>query len=910
MKFNDICTSKPCAEIFKNINEFSEKLLKDYNDKIEELGFIFEEKDIFDFVWGTINLSAIEISLIDSPIIQRLRNIQQLGFANYVYCNADYSRFAHTIGVIEVAGRIADVITKRLNSQNSIMTKTVRLAAIFHDTGHLFFSHTSEKFFSNNRNFPKNDKITKALTYFNEQISKRSALHEMLSVMIVNSDEVRRLLKLTACKSGKSRAEDEKNVRRYIEYISGLIVGIAIDKDMLPYSTIIKGAIDADRLDYLLRDSATTKVPLAVDIARLINKITVVDFHEYVPSEVWQDTAEENKPYKVMAIQFSAQRLVWQLSMARLVLYQSIYFHHKKLTAEAMFRKVCEKIFPLLPPKKCNLAYIMSLSDQAMGEYFQDVVVPQELRKKKQFIEAKEIMTRIRDRNLYKRVASFSQDVFSLNDPIYETFVIDIIEDHFSNIHKLFIKVLTNEYYTILDTLGKERPDKKPVFMFIEANWQTETGADIPIHVGNGPYKMASDVFKETPAIGEENRQKQYYLVTDQQDRMPVYLALEKVLFTQHKLQINESASTCAKFTLEVLHDEKINLLEKNYYNDCLKLLPNKIFKRFYDERMFSEVVNKFQTFSGTGDSKITSDSLNSYLKQYLDITCTKNDIKLLLDGILRLLRNGTFIDRKLFTQDAAKLMKKILKKKYKKRYMVMLGGLFDSANHLAYNFNDIKETRDFVFASPLTEVLTKINNAESCISFFDDGAYSGRQAVSIFQELMGVPIEERATKETHGKKLSEKEKEKLKASHVILAYICFNTNSKEYIFRELKKLGICNVEIEYVHELLIKVFDSQEDIFKSSRQLSIVKKYLREIGCALLKSSKIEKDGTYSERWNEKRVRDSALGYNDAQQVVVSENNIPTYSLTALWQNGTFNGHEWRGLFQRTEKSNNSANK
>lgn len=52
---------------------------------------------------------------MDSPLLQRLRRIHQLGLASSVYCNADSSRFSHTIGVTEVADRMVQVIRKRLN---------------------------------------------------------------------------------------------------------------------------------------------------------------------------------------------------------------------------------------------------------------------------------------------------------------------------------------------------------------------------------------------------------------------------------------------------------------------------------------------------------------------------------------------------------------------------------------------------------------------------------------------------------------------------------------------------------------------------------------------------------------------------------------------------------------------------
>ena len=61
--------------------------------------------------------------------------------------------------------------------------------------------------------------------------------------------------------------------------------------------------------------------------------------------------------------------------------------------------------------------------------------------------------------------------------------------------------------------------------------------------------------------------------------------------------------------------------------------------------------------------------------------------------------------------------------------------------------------------------------------------------------------------------------------------------------------------------------------------------------------------NGEFKPRWDEKRVTDAALGYNDAQQFVVFSTNIPTYSITPFWANGRLGDREWVGLFQRTNK-------
>ena len=907
MRFIDIVKSDECKAIYEGINKFSTACLKTYNDEIESLGFNSKSKDIFDIVWGTVELSAVEISLIDSPLIQRLRNIRQLGFAHYVYCNADYSRFAHTIGVVEVAGRMSRVVTRNLKqaipNSKFDMPEVVRLAAVFHDCGHMFYSHVSEKFFTSNKNYKYSKEVTRALTFFNEQISTRAALHEMLSVMVVNSDEVFRFFRLTSKYLEKSKVLDDHYIELLIEYISGLIVGTAVDKSVLPYSMIIKGAIDADRMDYLSRDSCTTRVPLAVDIGRLINKVTVVKIDNYQPSQVWSDHTSDDHPYQSMAVQYSAQRLIGQLSMARTILYQSIYFHHKKLTAEDMFRKACENIFQFMEEKAFDFSYIMSLNDQALSEYAFEAIIPQKFHNDSRYNEAKEIVIRIRNRNLYKRVACFSQDVVDqVPNYIYEDFVANIIENPFSKRYSEFLKQLTKEYRALLSLIKKRDLPHDPIFMFIEANWKSEMTDDIPIDFGNAPYKMSSQVYKETPSFGEENQQKQYYLVTDQNDRDLVYVAFERVLYLYYNIRIQEGSSTCSKFTSEQLAKTKRKLFELDYYKETLSLLPDRIVEQLYDFKLFQAVVSKYQSYNGVRNSKVTKKSLTSFLRQFLLAQCDKNEIKYLLNGVLRLLTEATYIDRDFFAKNVSSLMEKILKKQYENNFLVKLGGAFDSANRLTYYFNDVPKKSEFRFVENIRDTLKIANNPESCIVFFDDGAYSGKQVVSIFQELMGVPAAERETNEVHTTELDEESKELIKSTHIILAYICFNKNSEQVILKKLDELGICNVEIIYEQDLSKKIFAEDNSVFTQLQQREIVEKFLREIGYQVQKSSKCP-DGSFKERWNEERIKNSALGYNDAQQMVIFEFNVPTYTLTPFWQNGKYYDSAWRGLFQRTEK-------
>ena len=76
------------------------------------------------------------------------------------------------------------------------------------------------------------------------------------------------------------------------------------------------------------------------------------------------------------------------------------------------------------------------------------------------------------------------------------------------------------------------------------------------------------------------------------------------------------------------------------------------------------------------------------------------------------------------------------------------------------------------------------------------------------------------------------------------------------------------------------------------------------QIGLQILTS--VKKEGEfYKEGWSSERVEHGALGYNDAQQFVIVEASVPTYTITAFWlENGIFKNKPWNPLFARTDKS------
>ena len=116
--------------------------------------------EIRDPIHNFVRLDSDERLVLNSGPIQRLRHIHQLAMSYLVYPGATHKRFEHSLGVMELAGRVFDVMTADDNIHSTVRVvvpeiarsdsrdywrKVMRMAALCHDIGHLPFSHAAEK---------------------------------------------------------------------------------------------------------------------------------------------------------------------------------------------------------------------------------------------------------------------------------------------------------------------------------------------------------------------------------------------------------------------------------------------------------------------------------------------------------------------------------------------------------------------------------------------------------------------------------------------------------------------------------------------------------------------------------------------------------------------------------------------
>ncbi len=202
---------------------------------------------IIDPIYGHVAISKLEQLIINTPEMARLRRIQQLGLADLAFPGANHTRFEHSVGTLFMADKIA----KALGLTHEEISK-VRMAALLHDVGHCAFSHVIESILKRN---PSYQPVLNGKNFMN---------HEMFTKFIIaNSFHIMPEI---------AEHADASFFQEVSRIATGDIEGVP-----KPYlSQIISNDIDADRIDFLLRDSYHTGVSFGlVDVDQIIGSMSL-----------------------------------------------------------------------------------------------------------------------------------------------------------------------------------------------------------------------------------------------------------------------------------------------------------------------------------------------------------------------------------------------------------------------------------------------------------------------------------------------------------------------------------------------------------------------------------------------------------------------------------------------------------
>lgn len=249
-----------------------------------------EERRVRDPIHGFIRLSGDEADIVETPVFQRLRGIRQLAMANMVYPGALHTRFDHTLGVFHVTGLLCDVF--KFSDEDR---RLVKLSALVHDLGHGPFSHVSEGALEL---FADREKLKERLKGDNA-----AKIHELLTQDLLYSDE-----DLTHLIGGST--------------ISKIVSLLSHGYGEPILRSVVSGPLDADKQDYLLRDTYFCGVKYGIfDMQQLHREL---------------QTEEDPTQGKQLMISADGVHALEQFVLAKYYLTAQVYSHRVRLITDHM----------------------------------------------------------------------------------------------------------------------------------------------------------------------------------------------------------------------------------------------------------------------------------------------------------------------------------------------------------------------------------------------------------------------------------------------------------------------------------------------------------------------------------------------------------------------------------------------
>ena len=296
-----------------------------------------KEKIIRDNIHGYIKLTKLESEIIQLPVFNRLHRIRQSSFAFMVYPTAQGTRFAHSIGTMKVASDIAEEILKNLSydDKKSILgdmherefVEIARLAGLLHDIGHGPFSHTSERILAEAlKKVSPND--------YNEgcNLWRRSdfPVHEFYTYKLIQ----------------KGQDLSDLLPSNYKEILGDVITHKSSSSNIRQEALnllqqIITSQLDADKMDYLLRDAYTSGVSYGlIDIQRIILSMRIVS---------------TNSGYR-LAVLDRGLSAVEDMVDARFKMYKWLYHHHMKVLMDVLLEMAIDTLVKekILEPRELH----------------------------------------------------------------------------------------------------------------------------------------------------------------------------------------------------------------------------------------------------------------------------------------------------------------------------------------------------------------------------------------------------------------------------------------------------------------------------------------------------------------------------------------------------------------------------
>ena len=243
---------------------------------------------IRDPLWNNIRIDGPFLRLADTPVVQRLRYVRQLGLAHLVYPGATHSRFEHALGAFHLANRTLRRFQEAgmLDGMPSDEAAVVAAAALLHDVGHYPFSHALEEI--------------------------GAMHHEAVAEPMITGGEVAAILRSEIAADAPER-----------------VFALMRGESASPLQGLISGSLDLDKTDYLKRDALMCGVPYGeIDVDRLLHALVIVQ--------------DPHLGHATVGVLEKALSALESLLFAKYQMYRNVYWHHAVRSPTAMYKRLVD----------------------------------------------------------------------------------------------------------------------------------------------------------------------------------------------------------------------------------------------------------------------------------------------------------------------------------------------------------------------------------------------------------------------------------------------------------------------------------------------------------------------------------------------------------------------------------------
>lgn len=280
-------------------------------------------KYVHDPIHGSIVIDGPFLDIMGRHEVQRLHSIKQLGLGNMVFPGANHTRFEHSIGVYHLAGRMCDVL--ELDQDD---TMALKAAGLLHDICHPPFSHTLEELMERITEKDHMDLARELIfgtmpTFMGRDADLFGGTEPIATILEANGISAREVCDLIAFPTSElgGISSGQMGLDSFGSTPKNDKQSFFESKDYM--HQIIHGPVDADQMDYLMRDAHYTGVDHgAIDMDRLLTQM--VRFNNKVALDKGGIIAAEG------------------LMVSRALMYSSVYYHKTVRIVEMMLTKAVE----------------------------------------------------------------------------------------------------------------------------------------------------------------------------------------------------------------------------------------------------------------------------------------------------------------------------------------------------------------------------------------------------------------------------------------------------------------------------------------------------------------------------------------------------------------------------------------